>query len=143
VPSQSRQRLLLSKLSARTFEQLSLSTEDVRVAIHTLEWKRLKLLPALRTTLVEEPHAVVAWTPGLNFTPSATSTGPKSRYIAAETFGAFVPETLEKHGGANDDRLKSTVQIRGSRSSGILTLVGIKKDHSFLGLGPSGVGATG
>jgi hypothetical protein len=124
-------------LDARLFEQLRLSPEEVRVAIRTVEWKRLKLLAALRTMLVEEPHALVAWAPGRNFTPGATSAEPEVRAIAAGTLGAVVPETLHKNGCANDHRLKSTVQIRGSRSSGILSFVGIKKDHSFLGLGPS------
>src|SRR5215208_6207021 len=109
----------------------------MRIAIRTVEWKRLTLLPALRTSLMEEPHAVVAWAPGLNFRPSATSTGPKARAIAAVTLCVLVPETFHKHGCANDDPLRSTVQIRGSRSSGILIFVGIKKDCSFLGLSPS------
>src|SRR5215204_2857 len=124
-------------LAACPCEQLRLSLEEVRVAIHTIEWKRLRLLPALRTRLVEEYHAVVAWAPGRNFTASATSTGSRARAIAAGTLGALVPEIMHKHGCANDHPLTSTVQIRGSRSSGILTFVGIRKVHSFLGLGPS------
>jgi hypothetical protein len=124
-------------LAARPFAQLRLSPEEVRVAIHTVEWKGLKLRSALRVRLVEEPHAAVAWGPGRNFIPTATSAGLKVRAITVRTPGTLVPETLHKHGGANDHPLKSTAQIRGSRSSGILTFVGIKKDHSFLGLGPS------
>jgi hypothetical protein len=124
-------------LAARPFEQLRLSPEELGVAIHSVEWKRLKLFPALRTRLVEEPPAVVAWVPRRNFTPSATATGPKARAIAAGTLGALVPEILHKHGCANSHPLKSTVQIRASRSSGILTFVGIKKVHPFLGLSPS------
>jgi hypothetical protein len=72
----------------------------------------LKLLPALRVRLVEDPHAALAWVPGRNFTPSATSTGPKARAIAAGTLGVLVSETLDKHRGANDHLLKSTVQSR-------------------------------
>jgi hypothetical protein len=129
--------ILCTYLAARTFEQPRLSPEEVRVAIHKVLWKSLTLLPALRNRLVEEPHALVAWAPGLNFTPSATSAGPKVRAIAAGTLGVLLQETLDKHGCANDRPLKSTAQVRGSRSSGILNFVGIKKDHSFLGLGPS------
>ena len=92
-------------LAACTFEQFRLSPEDVRLAIHTVEGKRLKLLPALRTRLVDEPPAVVAWVPGRNFTPSATATGPKARAIAAVTLDALGPETLHKYWCANDHPL--------------------------------------
>jgi len=95
-------------------------------------WKSLTLLEALRTRLVEESHAVVVWAPGRNFTPSTTSAEPKVRAIAAGTLGALLQATLDKHGCANDRRLKSTAQTRDLYSSGILTFVGSRKFTPFL-----------
>jgi|SRR5215211_2519682 len=51
---------------APPFEQPRLSPDAVRIGIHTVEWKRIKLLPALPSRLVEESHAASAWTPDRN-----------------------------------------------------------------------------
>jgi hypothetical protein len=98
-------------LATRRFELPRLTPEEVRVAIGTVNWKRLKLLPALCTTLVEEPHAASAWVPSWNFTPSATSTGPKARAIAA---GALCARRRVLQ--ARRARLKSLAMGRSSKS---------------------------
>ena len=75
------------------FEELELfCSREAGVAIHAVERKGLKLLPALRAMLGGERLTILAWTPGQNSTPGATPTGPKTRAIAAGTLGALVPE---------------------------------------------------
>ena len=98
-------------LATRRFEQPRLSPDDVRIAVGSVKWKRLKLLPRPRTTVVEEPHAASAWAPSRNFTPSATSTGPKARAIAA---GALCARRRALQ--ARRARLKSLAIGRSSKS---------------------------
>jgi hypothetical protein len=88
--------ILCTYLAARTFEQPRLSPEEVRVAIHKVLWKSLTLLPALRNRLVEEPHALVAWTPGRNINAQVLSV-VRSRVQVTAFSGYCPPGRLSAH----------------------------------------------
>jgi len=79
-------------LAAHFFEESPPCPEEVGVAIHAVERKGSKLLPALRATLGGERLAALAWTPGRNSAPGATLPLPEAGTAAPRALSALAAE---------------------------------------------------
>jgi len=79
-------------LAAHLFEECQPCSEEAGVAIHAVEWKGPKLLPALRAVFGGERFAALAGTPGLDATGSTLGTRPKTGAVTTGTILALVPE---------------------------------------------------
>src|SRR5215207_693213 len=93
-------------LAAHPFEERQPCPEEAGVAFHAVEWKRPKLLPALRAALGGERLAASARVSGGDAAGSALGAGPKARAIAAGTLGTLMAEAPDKLGGVDGRHLR-------------------------------------